>query len=122
MEPNPYESPATSSILPVVQSAFSPGAKIALCILGLAMFVTNPWRDLLFYEDIATHEGFETTTDSYIIGFAGQLMATVIFFPVAMFLIIFGICSFKGTYFSTSARSPMRVLETTPPNGSTVGK
>ncbi len=58
------------------------------------MFATNPLRDFWFYKDIAGHEGFGTTTDSYVIGVGGQLMATVFFFPVATFLIIFGIgCS-----------------------------
>jgi hypothetical protein len=58
------------------------------------MFATNPQRDFCFYKDIAGHEGFGTTTDSYIIGVAGQLMATVFLFPVATFVIVFGIaCS-----------------------------
>jgi hypothetical protein len=61
------------------------------CIIGLALFASNPFRDLWFYEDVAAHEGFGTTEDSYIIGFADQLLATVMFFPVAVFLIVVGI-------------------------------
>jgi len=102
MAPNPYALPATSSDLPIAQSSFSLVAKVAICILGLAMFATNPWRDFWFYEDIAAHEGFGTTADSYVIGVAGQLMATVLFFPVALFLIIFGIT--RSTRFSIRPR------------------
>ena len=102
MTPNPYDSPVTSSDLSVARSSFSLVAKIALCILGLAMFATNPWRDLKFYEDIAAHEGFGTTADSYIIGVAGQVMATVFLLPVALFLIIFGIA--RSTRFSIRPR------------------
>ena len=72
-------------------SSFSCITKVALCLLGLGLFATNPWRDFYFYKDIADHEGFGTTTDSYIVGVAGQLMATVFLFRVAIFLIIFGI-------------------------------
>lgn len=61
------------------------------CFIGLSLFASNPYRDLWFYEDVATHEGFGTTEDAYIIGFAGQLLATVTFFPVAVFLIGVGI-------------------------------
>jgi hypothetical protein len=65
--------------------------KILLCLFGLFLFATNPWRDLYFYQSIAAHEGFGTTADTYIIGFAAQLLVTIVAFPVAMFLIIFGI-------------------------------
>jgi hypothetical protein len=110
MPVNPYDSPATSSDVPiaasnggsVATSSFSPVAKVGLCVLGIAMFATNPWRDLWFYEDVARHEGFDTTADSYIIGFAGQLLATLFFFPVALFLIIFGIA--RSTRFSIRPR------------------
>ena len=101
MTANPYDSPSDASNDAVaspsdsaVASSFSRIAKVALCVLGLVMFATNPWRDFHFYKDIAGHDGFGTTTDSYIIGVAGKLMATVFFFPVATFLIVFGIaCS-----------------------------
>lgn len=66
-------------------------AKVLLCAVGLALFATNPWRDLWFYEDVAAHEGFGTVADAYIIGFAFQLMATILMFPVALILIICGI-------------------------------
>ncbi len=66
-------------------------AKVALCILGLGLYASNPWRDVWFYETIAANEGFRTTTDAYIIGFAFQLLATVIFFPIALLLILYGI-------------------------------
>ena len=91
MPPNPFASPLTSSDVPLAPSLFPPAAKVGLCILGLVMFATNPWRDLWFYEDIAGHEGFGTMADSYIIGFGRQLLATAIFLPVAMFMIVFGI-------------------------------
>jgi len=81
---------------------FSPTAKITLSVVGLLLFATNPWRDLWFYEDIAAHEGFGTTADSYIIGFAGQLIATVLFFPVALSLVVFGIV--RSTRFSIRPR------------------
>lgn len=61
------------------------------CIVGLTLFASNPFRDLWFYEDVATHEGFGTTEDAYIIGFAFQLMTTIMLFPVAVFLIGVGI-------------------------------
>ncbi len=66
-------------------------SKILLCLIGLFLFATNPWRDLHFYKAVAAHEGFGTTAETYIIGFAGQLVLTMITFPIAVFLIIFGI-------------------------------
>ena len=107
MNADPHGSPNAASNdastqLPVTveTSSFSPVVKIALCVIGLALFATNPWRDLWFYKDIAGHEGFGTTNDSYIIGVAGQLMATIFFFPLALFLIIFGVArSTRFTFF-----------------------
>ncbi len=101
MSANPYDSPrclsADASALPsgpADTSSFSRITKIAFCVLGIGLFASNPWRDFYFYRDIAEHQGFGTTADSYIVGVAGQLMATVLFFPVAMLLIVFGIaCS-----------------------------
>ena len=74
-------------------------ARIVACLVGLVLFGTNPYRDLWFYEDVATHEGFGTTTDTYIVGFALQLLTTIVFFPVAVLLIAYGIgCSRRLTF------------------------
>jgi hypothetical protein len=98
MAANPYDSPRCPSHgiveLPsdsADTSSFSRLSKATLCLLGLGLFATNPWRDFYFYQDIAHHEGFGTTSDSYIVGVAGQLLMTVFFFPVATFLIVLGI-------------------------------
>ena len=109
MSANSYDSPNAASNDAATQSSgcaatlsFSPAVKIALCVVGLAMFATTPWRDLWFYKDIAGHEGFGTTNDSYIIGVAGQFMATIFFFPVALFLIVVGVA--RSTRFTIFPR------------------
>ncbi len=98
MAANPYDSPSCPShgIVELSSdsadtSSFARLSKVTLCLLGLGLFATNPWRDFYFLQDIADHEGFGTTTDSYIVGVAGQLLATIFLFPVATFLIVFGI-------------------------------
>ena len=65
--------------------------KSVLCVAGILLFASNPWRDLAFYESIADHEGFGTTHDSYFIGFATQLNATFLLLPIAIGLITFGV-------------------------------
>ena len=65
--------------------------KTLLCVIGIVLFASNPWRDLWFYESVADHEGFGTIADAYVIGFAFQFMATVLLFPLALFFIIYGI-------------------------------
>ncbi len=65
--------------------------KTLLILVGIALFATNPWRDLQFYETVAANESFGTTADAYIIGFAGQLVASIVFGPIAIFLIAYGI-------------------------------
>lgn len=99
---HPKNSPTSNPGFCDTKSSFSSSLKISVCVIGLAMFASNPWRDLWFYEDIAAHEGFATTNDSYIIGFASQLMATAILFPVALFLIVFGVS--RSTRFSIKPR------------------
>ncbi len=99
MGTNPYAAPVEPT--EISGDLFSEGsdehprfpvfAKVLLCIVGIALFASNPWRDLWFYESIAAHEGFGTTTDTYIVGFAMQLVATHVLLPVAIFLIAFGI-------------------------------
>lgn len=98
MGSNPYNSPTISGKYSTrasddssVGATFPVAAKVLLSVIGIALFTINPWRDLWFYKQIAAHEGFGTTADSYIIGFAGQLLATIVLFPVAVFLIVFGI-------------------------------
>ena len=83
--------PSSLNICYCVRTSFSPVAKVLLILVGAALFVSNPWRDLWFYEDITAHEGFPTTADTYIVGFAYQLLVTVYLFPVALFLITYGI-------------------------------
>jgi hypothetical protein len=73
-----------------------------IVVAGIALFASNPWRELAFYESIAAHEGFGTTNDSYIIGFAARLSATVLLLPVAICLIAFGI--FPATRFRVLPR------------------
>ncbi len=70
---------------------FTRGAKIALCLIGLGLFASNPFRDLAFFEDIPHHEGFPTFEDTIIVGFVRISMATVMVFPAAIFLIVYGI-------------------------------
>lgn len=105
MNINPYESPAESVGAEAATGGrrrFSPMAKFAVCLIGLALYVSNPWRDLWYYEDVAAHEGFGTTADAYIIGFVGQWFATMLLFPAALFLIVYGIA--RSTRFSLRPR------------------
>ncbi|MHB0915098.1 MAG: hypothetical protein ACYC57_10740 [Thermoleophilia bacterium] len=64
--------------------------KTLLIVAGIAMFATNPWRDLQFYETVAANEGFGTIADTYIIAFAGQLIASIVFGPIAIILFVYG--------------------------------
>ena len=70
-----------------------------VCMIGLALYASNPIRDLWFYEDVASHEGFNSTADTFIIVVAGQVFVTVAFFPLAACLICYGIgCSQRMTF------------------------
>ena len=65
--------------------------KYLLITVGLLLYVSNPWRDLFFYETISANEGFESIASTYIIAFGYQLIATFTFLPLALFLIVYGV-------------------------------
>ena len=67
--------------------------KLALCVIGLVLYASTPWRDLWFYETVATNEGSGTTVTiaEFVGGSVSQLFATVIFSPMALLLIFYGI-------------------------------
>ena len=64
---------------------------IELTVIGICLYTLNPMRDLWFYQSIASHEGFNSDADAYIVGFAGQLILTLSLLPLAVALIAFGI-------------------------------
>ncbi len=64
--------------------------KCGLIIIGMVLFFSNVQRDAHFYRTILENEGFPTTNDSIAIGIAGSLISTVVFTPVALFLIWYG--------------------------------
>ncbi len=65
--------------------------RIAVCTFGLLLFASNVLRDKRFYTDVFDNEGFDNTTDTFIVAVGHQALATVMLFPVAVFLICFGI-------------------------------
>ena len=95
MHANPYEPSTASNRQEMTEitsttSYAATSVKCGLIIIGMALFFSNVQRDAHFYRTILENEGFPTTNDSIAIGIAGSLISTVVFTPVALFLIWYG--------------------------------
>lgn len=87
---DPYKAPTEQK--PELSSGQSPlWTRCLLSLLGFLLYCSTPWRDAGFYRDILNNEGFGTTADTVPVGIAGSSLATIVFSPVALFLIGYGI-------------------------------
>jgi hypothetical protein len=81
--------------------------RIAVCTFGLLLFASNVLRDNRFYTDVFQNEGFDSTTDTFIVAVGHQALATVMLFPVAVFLICYGIgCCERFVVFPRNGTAP----------------
>jgi hypothetical protein len=79
--------------------AVTAGTKCSLIMIGMILYLSNIQRDANFYQTILENEGFPTTTDSIAVGIALSLLTTVVFAPVALFLIGYGFGNCKRLQF-----------------------
>lgn len=81
------------------------GAAIAAFV---AFYVSWPWRSLLFYKTAATHEGFSTTADAYIVGVAHEGLAMVLLSPVLLPAIVVPVLASSRSCILPIQREPTR--------------
>lgn len=101
---NPYESSADCESFENSDSfctgnVVSKRSKYALIVIGMMLYFSNVQRDAHFYRTILDNEGFPTRNDSIAIGIAGSLISTLVFTPLALFLIWYGFTNCKRLQF-----------------------
>lgn len=79
--------------------------KFWLIMLSFFLYFTNPFRDLSFYYSIAAHEGFDSTGDTFIIGFVEQIIVTIYYSPLALLFLTVGFGFAKRIAFFPSFRN-----------------
>ncbi|WP_404304931.1 hypothetical protein [Neorhodopirellula lusitana] len=89
---NPYTPAKEPSLLSHdARRTWGKAMRWVISIAGFALYCSTPWRDAAYFRDIAANEGFGTTADSYAIGIAGSFLSTVMYSPIALLLIGYGI-------------------------------
>ena len=88
---HPYNPPQEARTAASKSGQSSLWARCVLSVFGFLLYCSTPWRDAGFYRDILANEGFGTDADSTPVGIAGSFLATIVFSPIALLLIAYGI-------------------------------